>query len=107
MFLPFVEDAGNFHIVVNKDIQLKIAKSSFDVKTIKFRADDEKRYVSSECIIDDKTKMKKFIFSSIYDEKYEWVLELKDMHAQRVGNSYCSILSRVGLDESEWLRLLS
>ena len=107
LFLPLVEDAGNFHIVVNKDIQLKIAKSSFDVKTIKFRADDEKRYVSSECIIDDKTKMKKFIFSSIYDEKYEWVLELKDMHAQRVVNSYCSILSRVGLDESEWLRLLS
>ena len=51
--------------------------------------------------------MKKFIFSSIYNEKYEWVLELKDMHAQRVINSYCSILSRVGLDESEWLRLLS
>ena len=37
LFLPLVEDAGNFHIVVNKDIQLKIAKSSFDVKTIKVK----------------------------------------------------------------------
>lgn len=107
IFLPLVEGVGDYHVVVNKDVQLKIAKSSFDIKTIKFKADDDKRYVSSECVIDNETKMKKFIFSSIYNEKYEWVLELKDMHAQRVVNSYCSVLSRVGLDESEWLRLLS
>jgi hypothetical protein len=31
-------------------------------------------------------------------------LDLKDLHAQRIVDEYASQLSRVGLDESEWLR---
>lgn len=46
------------------------------------------------------------MFESKYGEEYEWVLELKDLQAQRIVDAYCSRLSRVGLDESEWLRLL-
>ncbi len=30
--------------------------------------------------------------------------DLNDAQAQRVANNYASQLSRVGLDESEWLR---
>lgn len=36
--------------------------------------------------------------------KYQWILDLKESHAQRIANNYAAILARVGLDESEWLR---
>lgn len=105
LFLPLVESGGETHVVVTNDKQLQVAKSSYDIKTIKFHADEEKRCVCSKCIEDDK-KQKKFVFTSVHHEEYEWVLELKDLHAQRILNSYSANLARVGLDESEWLRLL-
>lgn len=37
-------------------------------------------------------------------KKYQWLCELKFAQAQRIVNQYASQLSRVGLDESEWLR---
>ncbi len=36
--------------------------------------------------------------------KYQWILDLKEAHAQRIANHFAAQLSRVGLDESEWLR---
>jgi hypothetical protein len=36
--------------------------------------------------------------------RYRWLGELKFEHAQRVVNKYAAELSRVGLNESEWLR---
>jgi hypothetical protein len=37
--------------------------------------------------------------------QYKWLGELKPEHAQRIANEFAANLSRVGLDESEWLRL--
>ena len=82
-----------------------MAKSSYDIKTIKFRADKVKRCVCSKRIRRDEMK-DKYVFTSIHNEEYDWVMELKDLHAQRILNSYSANLARVGLDESEWLRLL-
>jgi|GEM_PF-2273516 len=39
--------------------------------------------------------------------KYEWIGELKRDYAQRIANRYASKISRIGLDEYEWLRRLS
>ncbi len=36
--------------------------------------------------------------------KFQWILELKEAHAQRIVNNFAAQLSRVGLAESEWLR---
>lgn len=105
LFLPLVESGGETHVVVTDEKQLQVAKSSYDIKTIKFQADEEKRCVCSKRIKDEKTKKDRFVFTSIHKEEFEWVLELKDLHAQRILNSYSAHLSRVGLDESEWLRL--
>ena len=104
LFLPLVESGGETHVVVTNEKQLQIAKNSYEIKTIKFEADKDKRYVCSKHI----KNMEKdtFVFTSIHDEVFEWVLELKDLHAQRILNSYSANLSRVGLDESEWLRQL-
>lgn len=38
---------------------------------------------------------------------YEWIGELKRDYVQRIANTYASKISRVGLDEYEWLRRLS
>jgi len=46
-----------------------------------------------------------FIFKDTEDKEYEWVAELKIEHAQRAAEEFGRILSRVGLNESEWLRL--
>ena len=45
-----------------------------------------------------------FVFESSFKEKFIWLSDLKDAHAQRVANNFASQLSRIGLDESEWLR---
>jgi hypothetical protein len=45
-----------------------------------------------------------FYFISSDGSKFRWILDLKESHAQRIANKYAAELSRVGLDESEWLR---
>ena len=102
LFLPLVKTGGETHIIINDD-SFQVAKSTFQVKTIKFEADKEKKCVCSKLV----ESTGSFEFTSIYNEKYEWVIELKELHAQRILNSYCANLARIGIDESEWLRLLS
>lgn len=46
-------------------------------------------------------------FVSTSDSKYLWLAQLKSDHAQRAAEQFASNLSRVGLTESEWLRLMS
>lgn len=38
-------------------------------------------------------------------QKFKWVSQLKPTHAQRAAEEFARVLSRVGLTESEWLRL--
>jgi hypothetical protein len=47
----------------------------------------------------------RFIFEDESKRKYEWIAELKTEHAQRAAEEFGRTLSRVGLTESEWLRL--
>jgi len=45
-------------------------------------------------------------FVDTSEENYRWIDQLKTAHAQRAVEHFASDLSRVGLTESEWLRLL-
>lgn len=47
----------------------------------------------------------RYIFEDVDTSKYEWIAELKTEHAQRAAEQFGRTLSRVGLTESEWLRL--
>ena len=47
----------------------------------------------------------RFIFEDESKNKYEWIAELKTEHAQRAAEEFGRTMSRVGLTESEWLRL--
>lgn len=100
LFLP-LEEKGEYPLIVNSTLKLFPNKSSFALKTIKFKPQNGSAIIQAS-IIDGK-----YIFKSSYGETYEWVVDLKEMQAQRILNSYCAQLSRVGLNESEWLRLMA
>ena len=96
-----VEGTKQFQLLIEHDEKfkrLRIAKEAYGLRTIKFPSD------SSTQVVKARNEKGKFIFSSIYEEEYLWIADLKDTHAQRVANNFAAKISRVGLDESEWLR---
>jgi hypothetical protein len=103
LFLPLVEPKknGKFHFISNNGIKLQLDSKSYSIRTLKFKS-------NKDGVVQPKMKKDKYIFEQVYnkriDEKFEWILDLKDLHAQRIVADYASNLSRVGLDESEWLR---
>jgi hypothetical protein len=100
LFLPLsVSTDNSFHIITPDGTKLKLEKKSYSVKTIKFKCENNEGEIKGIAQND------KFIFREIYNEEFEWVLDLKDLHSQRIVTNYVSLLSRVGLDESEWLRM--
>lgn len=100
LFLP-LEEKGEYPLIVNNELKLFPNKSSFAIRTVKFKPKE------GATIIQATKREDKYIFLSSYGETYEWVVDLKEMQAQRILNSYCAQLSRVGLNESEWLRLMA
>jgi hypothetical protein len=97
-------DNEPFHIVVCDDgaeIKLRLNLSMFESKSFSFSPpngsqDKVIRAVGCEdCmsfIADDGTVLK-------------WIAELKTPQAQRIANNLAAKMCRVGLDESEWLRI--
>lgn len=102
LFLPLIEAVtGKFNFISNDGTKLQLESKSYSIRTLKFKS-------NKNGVVVPKTKNDKFYFEQIYkgrsDEKFEWILDLKDLHSQRIVADYAAILSRVGLDESEWLR---
>lgn len=107
LFLPLLvvpeTNKGKFDLITNSNIELKKDKSSYSIRTIKFCSNNDLGIIKAV-----KNEEGRYIFKQKYteitDEQFEWILDLKDLHAQRIVVDYASTLSRVGLDESEWLR---
>ena len=59
----------------------------------------------SDAVIANKDESNRFVFKDVDNNRYEWIAELKTEHAQRAAEEFGRELSRVGLTESEWLRL--
>ncbi|MCT3646687.1 hypothetical protein HZQ44_00650 [Elizabethkingia anophelis] len=102
LFLPLVESKnGKFNFISNDGTKLQLDSKSYAIRTLKFKS-------NQDGVVVPKKRRDKFFFEQFYntrkDEKFEWILDLKDLHAQRIVADYASTLSRVGLDESEWLR---
>jgi hypothetical protein len=51
-------------------------------------------------------KHSRFLFGSDQNLEIEWIGQLKPLHAQRIAHDIGQSLSRVGLVEAEWLRML-
>ncbi len=102
LFLPLEPvTTGNFNFITHDNIKLKLGNKSYGLRTLKFVG-------AKDGVVKAAQHNGKFVFKQIYstkkDEKFEWVLDLKDLHSQRIVADYAASLSRVGLDESEWLR---
>lgn len=99
LFLP-LSQSGEYPIIVENGNKLFPDKKSYELKTIKFKPAENDGPVRAY-----KEENGSFVFISSHNEKYRWIVDIKNMHAQRIVNNYCAQLSRVGLNESEWLRL--
>lgn len=109
LFLPLENCEGNqiFNFIIPTDAsfqKVKVNNETHSLRTIKFTGN-----IDGSVHARKYGKSKKYIFTQYYkdkkkDENFIWVLDLKDAHAQRIANAYAAKLSRVGLDESEWLR---
>jgi hypothetical protein len=101
-FLKMSRNDDQFDLVLPEGgdnyVKVRISYRPYESKLIEYRADKTETVIS-------KREGEKFIFTSTENKKYEWVAELKFEHAQRIVNKYATEQSRVGLDESEWLRL--
>lgn len=100
LFLPLSRGEGKLSIVVGDEV-MNVDLKSYRLRTIKFHSNKKTGTVTAEM------QDGKWIFESIYNEKLQWMFDLKETHALRILNQYCFALSRVGLDESEWLRRIS
>lgn len=105
-FLPMkrVADNQNCDFIIEnkgKPLRLLLKRSPFEVRMVKFAPakGTEMR------ILAYRRKGGRFFKASGTRAKYQWVADLKTAHAQRVANQYAYQLSRVGLTESEWLRV--
>ncbi|MCX2582730.1 response regulator receiver domain [Pedobacter sp. MR22-3] len=101
LFLPLDVATGKFNFITTDGIKLHYAKKSYNLRTLKFASNDNGAIHALP--VDDK-----YLFRQMYDddgdEQFIWIMDLKDLHAQRIVSDYAASLSRVGLDESEWLR---
>lgn len=113
LFLPLKPEAkgssNGFHFTAPNGQRLRLVVKTPGIRTIKFQAPEDRGVVTA------KLEGDKYIFKQYYseghkehkpetDENFEWVFDLKDLHAQRISNDIAREISRVGLDESEWLR---
>ena len=99
--LQVVGSNSKFHFIIENEasfVHLRIIKDAFGLRTIKFNPNEEKQTILAD------SRDGYYFFESNYGERFLWMADLNDAHAQRVANNYASQLSRVGLDESEWLR---
>ena len=100
---PESEDQTS-HIVLKEDgkaIELFYNAKSYQCYVVEFSPDQNSKQVLS-ITSNDGTPA----FFNTSKERYIWIDQLKTSHAQRAVEKLASDLSRVGLTESGWLRLL-
>lgn len=79
-------------------IHLSPQKKPHHLKLIEFAPQGHDRIVSSRSGDD-------FVFQDVEDNHYMWIGELRSEHAIRSLQNFANTMSRVGFNESEWLRL--
>lgn len=101
--LDLVENNKPFDFITPRGEKLYLNRKTYDLKTIKFLASDDGSVRAER---DQDTLIFKQ-FHQVEDgiESFEYLFELKELYAQRIVDDYSSGLSRVGLDEPEWVRL--
>ena len=93
------------HIVVKPDntiVELSYLVNSYHCFSATFVPDEDLKQIVAK----DKDE-EGFYFSDLCGSKYYWIGQLRTSHAQDAVDRFASNLSRIGLTESEWIRLLA
>ena len=98
LFLPLSETGRGVAIVVD-DMILRVENVSHQVESFPFSPEDGKTDIVF------KERDGKLCAEDKEGNSFIWKGELKELQSQRINANYSYELSRVGLDESEWLRL--
>ena len=100
LFLPIKNEAasGDLPIMIS-DTKKYVSMKSYDITVIPFVKTE-----GCDIVRAWRNGNGKFMYTDNSNQQYRWLYDLKDSHAQRISDKYTSVLSRVGLDESEWLR---
>lgn len=109
LFAEFTDDENlrsgrATHVVIAADgtpHELYFQPKSFQCTSVRFKPSP-----GSDAVATKKTRDGCSAFYDASNRRYDWVDQLKPAHAQRAIAHLASDLSRVGLTESEWLRLL-
>jgi hypothetical protein len=103
-FLPFlsVEEGKGFDLAIVQTpglLRLRLAVSPSDISLVEFEPDPNENAVLA---MEDDSGGRRFVDA----EGRSWTLlcRLKYAHAQRIGHRLGAEFSRIGLNESEWLR---
>lgn len=98
VFLKLAKSDSGIPIILPDDTELRCQKS-FDLKIYTFKQ------TNNTGVIKTSKEGEKYVYKTITGEKLEWIVQIKDMHAQHIADAYSASLSRVGINNSEWFRL--
>ena len=105
LFLPLKKelDFKGEHeaIIINENSHYLVDNKSYSINVRHFKPETDKSPILSK-----KLSSGEYVFIDTNMQQYVWIAELKDLLAQRIVDSYTSQLSRVGIDNSEWIRLI-
>jgi hypothetical protein len=103
-FLPLsTVSTGYDHVLIHGDgiVTLQLVDEPYRIEMIVFQPWTE----NDREILAKGNGDRLFFKSGARETNFQWVAELRPEHAQRIANLLAGKISRVGLNESEWLRL--
>lgn len=99
IFVPINKEmTDGIPIVLDQNMIKSVNIHPYSINMWRFSSKEENKPVKAEN--DNET----YVFTDAEGNKYQWVLTLKRLYAQRITEKLSSQISRVGLNISEWLR---
>ena len=108
IFLPLALCSSGFDLVTyNNDVDDKTnpfiflsvcKKASHDIRNFIFKPHEKEDIIKAE------EQDNSYFFTDITGRKFHWLFDLKESFALRIVNEYAQKLTRVGIEESEWVR---
>lgn len=88
----------NITVILDRDMTFELKSKSFDIHTIIFS--------TSNSIIEPKKINDEWIYSDKTNKQYKYCGRVNEIHSLRIARKYAETLSRIGLDDFEWFRIL-
>lgn len=104
LFLPLRPQNANIKgeaIVIGEQEHLIVDNKTYSIELHKFSPKEKEANITAK--LKDNNE---YVFEDTDGKQFVWVAELKEMFAQHLVSSYASQLSRVGIDNSEWIRIV-